>query len=69
MPGNGHLPSIGARFLAPKCLVMPGETVAVMSGHATVLLVEDEAMVRRAICWMLEPASLVESNDSSLRIP
>jgi hypothetical protein len=27
LPGNGHLPSIGARFPAPKCPVLPGETV------------------------------------------
>jgi hypothetical protein len=28
LPGNGHLPSIGARFPAPQCPVLPGETVA-----------------------------------------
>ena len=28
MPGNGPLPSIGARFPASKCPVLPGETVA-----------------------------------------
>jgi hypothetical protein len=28
LSGNGHLPSIGARFPAPECPVLPGETVA-----------------------------------------
>jgi hypothetical protein len=28
LPGNGHLPSIGARFPALKCPVLPGETLA-----------------------------------------
>src|SRR3954451_16436632 len=28
LPGTGHLPTIGARFPAPKCPVLPGETEA-----------------------------------------
>jgi len=28
LPGNGHVPSIGARFPAPKYPLLPGETPA-----------------------------------------